>query len=996
MPLAPTMTVRLSLFGSPAIETSGETVTLPLERRHQLLALLALKRCWVGRTELAALFWPAQETKRAYANLRKLLFRMQSLPWARSIEVQGGALRFMVKTDLLDFESALREQRITDALPIRRGELLAGFDDDSSEAWSSWLSFERDRLRSSWRDAALRRLSDVVDAAEAIDLTTRLLDADPLDEVAMRAHVSWLGRSGQSLRARNAYRDFVNRLAQDLGLAPSAELRALHDSLDTSIPTFPFESPESAKLEEHFIGRTVELRRIGALLAQDDCRLLCLLGPGGVGKTRLATRAIHEFAPRFPDGVAFVPLEDVSSTSELGAKLARELGVDVAGSDGPLEQVVAFLRARQMLIVLDNFEHLVADASTLSALLNACVQLKIIVTSRVRLAVSSEWLMPLEGLPCPEIEDQDRLEAFDAARLFVQAARRVAPALLPAAEAASIVDICRQVEGLPLALELAAAWTRVLSCDAIAVELRSGTDLLNAVDAAQPTRHASIEVVFEQSWRLLSAIERDALSRLSVFHGGFSAEAARAVAGASLPVLGALIDKSLLRKEGGRLFMHPLVQQLAAVRFCDGEARRSTEQAHARYFHRLLAQSRRAVKDGDREALQRVDVEFENCRVAWRWSVAHGETGALTKSVPTMLRFFDLRSRRTEGLRLLHDALESQSGPADPTLVPLLLGSIAHLEYRLDRYADAEASASRALAASRHDEHDTKLQCFKVLGSCCLRLGRHADAKRFFRKALQEAQASIDPSDVAAMLDNLALVEKVTGHYAEAQRLAVQSLAQHQRLGDFAGEALCLNNLAALHLDKQEYEPVDEYVRQGLVICDRHGFVNTRALLLANKAELAVKTGDSSADIHTTRALEIAEATGNRASACALKLMFARLALRRGDYPAARSEIAESLSIALAIGRSSFVLLGVSCFAEVLAAQGESECARVVLTFAKDHPSTGAPLRDEIRTQLAQWRETASSELPWPGLELDELAHRIVIESSIAHAPLITALLGGN
>ena len=136
-----------------------------------------------------------------------------------------------------------------------------------------------------------------------------------------------------------------------------------------------------------------------------------------------------------------------------------------------------------------------------------------------------EWLLPLEGLPCPEIEDQDHFEAFDAVRLFVQAAQRVEPALVPAVEAAAIVDICRQLEGLPLALELAAAWTRVLSCDAIAAELRQGTELLHAADAAHPARHASIDVVFDQSWRLLSPIERDSLSRLSVFHGGFSAEA---------------------------------------------------------------------------------------------------------------------------------------------------------------------------------------------------------------------------------------------------------------------------------------------------------------------------------------------------------------------------------------------------------------------------------------------------------------------------------------
>ncbi|HVE89232.1 MAG TPA: BTAD domain-containing putative transcriptional regulator, partial [Burkholderiaceae bacterium] len=612
------MTVRLLLFGSPTIEVGGELLALPFERRNQLLVFLALKRAWVGRAELATLLWPEQQSKLAYTNLRKTLHRLQSLRWARGIESQGGALRFEAETDVSAFELALREQRISDALPMQRGELLAGFNDDQSEAWSSWLNFERERLRVAWRDAALNRLAADIDAAEGIELSTRLLDTDPLDEAALRGQMAWLARSGQSARARQAYHEYAKRLADDLGLTPGAELRALHDSLATVALSAPAVPTPAAKLDADFVGRIVELRRIGALLAQDDCRLICLVGPGGVGKTRLAQRAMQQFAQQFSDGAAFIPLEDVASASDLGGRFARELGITGGNS---LERVIEFLCERQMLLVLDNFEHLATDAAALELLLKGCARLKLIVTSRIRLAISCEWLLPIEGLPCPEAEDQDRVESFDAAQLFVKAAQRVEPALVPAVEAASIIDICRQVEGLPLALELAAAWTRVLPCDAIAAELRHGTELLHAVDHAQPARHASIEVVFEQSWRLLNAIERDALSRLSVFHGGFTADAARGVAAASLPVLAALTDKSLLRKEGARLFMHPLVHHLAALRLPDGAAREAAERAHALYFQQLMEQLRRNIENGDRESLQRLDIEFENCRAAWRWSI---------------------------------------------------------------------------------------------------------------------------------------------------------------------------------------------------------------------------------------------------------------------------------------------------------------------------------------------------------------------------------------
>ena len=396
------MTARFFLFGSPTVEYGGKSVALPFERRNQLLVFLAMKRSWVGRADLAATLWPEQETRLAYANLRKTLFRLESLPWAYGIESQGGALRFEVETDVFAFESALRESRVGDALAIHGGELLAGFDDDASEAWSSWLNFERDRLRVTWRDAALGHLNSDIDASEAIELSKRLLEADPLDEAALRAHMAWFARSGQSARARQVYREFVARLKDDLGLTPGAELRALHDSIGMTVLTTAVSAPGPAvNVTGNFVGRTVELRQIGTLLAQDDCRLICLMGPGGVGKTRLAERALHEFAPNFADDAVFVALEDVMGSNELAARLARALDMRLTGSTEPVQQIIAFLRERHMLLVLDNFEQLVAHASMLSALLQACQKLKIIVTSRVRLGLPNEWLLPLEGLPFP-------------------------------------------------------------------------------------------------------------------------------------------------------------------------------------------------------------------------------------------------------------------------------------------------------------------------------------------------------------------------------------------------------------------------------------------------------------------------------------------------------------------------------------------------------------------------------------------------------------------
>jgi predicted ATPase/DNA-binding SARP family transcriptional activator/Tfp pilus assembly protein PilF len=990
------MALRLSLFGAPSITYGDTSRALDFERRGQLLAFLALKRTWVGRAELAALLWPDQQSKLAYTNLRKALFRLSSLPWAQRVESDGNALRFDVASDVSEFEAALRERRLADAVDLRRGELLAGFDDHANDAWSSWLGFERERLRVAWSTAAREVLAGELEPAAAVDLAGRLLDADPLDEDALAAYMTALVRSGQGARARQAYREFSARLQEELGLSPGAELQALHDSIGAiPLPVASAMPTTRAPSDDGFVGRAVELRRIAALLAEEGCRLLTLIGPGGVGKTRLARRVILELGPRFADGAFYVPLEDVTTTAELANRIAHALDLHLKGGD-PLDAVVACLRERRTLLVLDNFEQLVEAKPLVDLLLGRCPGLKVLVTSRVRLTLAGEWMFPLDGLPCPEVEDIEHLESFDAARLFLRAARRVDPALVPAVEASAIVDICQQVEGLPLAIELAAAWTRVLSCGEIAAELRRSSELLATVDPTQPARHASIELVFEQSWQLLTVGEREVLARLSVFRGGFTTEAARAAARAALPVLAALVDKSLVRRERDRYFLHPLVQQFAAARLEAGD-RRATEERHGRYFHDLMHQTRRPVEHGDRDALKRFDDEFENLRAAWRWAAANTATELLVRSVHALGHYSDHRSRLDEGLRLLQDAVDSPAAAADPALKALLLGKAAHLEYRQDHYADATATAARGLdlLASAHEpDTDARTQCLKVIGGCHLRLGDLPAARRHFEQALKLAPGCSDLRLRPAMLSSLALVEKMSGNYDEALRLSIEALEQQRRLGDVASEALSLNNLAALLLERQEFAAAGEYLKPALALCDLHGLATTRGYVLTNLAGVEMKLGRlDAAEAYARRALEHAQAIANRFVVAFLKLQFTRFALARGELDVARAELAAGMELAIPIGRPTLLIEGVLCFSEILAGQGETACAHAVMDFALAHPGTAAHERDEIRRTAARL-PAASPKLTWPGLSFDDLVHRIVIERDVAHAPLIAALRG--
>lgn len=988
-----------SLLGAPAILHERATHPVPCERRTQLLAYLALKRSWIGRAEVAALLWPDLESKLAYSNLRKSLHRMQTLPWAAGVEATGSVLRFAVATDVHAFESAIREQRIADALPLWRGELLRGFDDDANEAWTGWLAFERNRLRALWKGAAQQHLEQMASAVDALDLAARLLEADPLDEDALRPFLTWLVRDGQTLRARQTYQEFAARLRDELGIAPSADLVAFAKSLDTGAPhpATPAPAPVAAA-DDGFIGRSVELRRALALLGQDDCRLLSITGPGGVGKTRFARRVLAEAGPRFADGATFVRLDDLTLPTELAPRLASALGVVIAGKADALQHVKDALHARRTLLVLDNFEHLAATAPTLEDVLVACPGLKVVVTSRVRLALPSEWLLPLEGMPCPEIEDRDELESFDAARLFVRAARRVQPDVDFAREADAIVAICREVDGLPLALELAAAWTRALTCADIAAELARGAELLRAEDPARPARHASMEAVFEQSWRLLGERERAGLARLTVFRGGFTATAARAV-GVPLPVLASLVDKSLVRKEGARCGLHPLVQQFAQGRLEQGGGAENAHGEHAAYYLRFLGEITNRLRQADPDLLNDLEASFENVRAAWRFAAGHGQGLFLARAAYSLMTFCDFRGRRLEGLELLREALANDAVARDPATVAPLATPAAWLAYRLDRYADAEVLARRALEASAADGGRTadptpQFRAATVLGAVCARTGRGADSERWFELALAHAQKTADPLNVASALDNLGLVAQTArGDLDDALRRYREALLKHREAGDASGEAACLNNIGTAYIHQLKHAAGREALLEARALCERHGLFSTRAMVEVNLANIALDDGAlDDAVAHALRAREVAERAGQRSVDANASHVLAAVALRRGDLATARGELTGAMAVSVAIGRPALQVQGIRLFAEVLAAQGDTDAAIRVMAFALQHPSVMGGERDAALRDLAAWGADPAMPPAWTGPALAELAHRIVAEGGQAYAPLLAEL----
>ena len=310
-----------------------------------------------------------------------------------------------------------------------------------------------------------------------------------------------------------------------------------------------------------FIGRSFEIADLLALLDNGDCSLLSLVGPGGIGKTRLAIEVASRNIDKFSDGVFFIPLAPLSNPDNIVTSVANSLGLHLSNEGTPREQLLNYLRERKVLLVLDNFEHLLDGVDIVADMLITCAQIKILVTSREALNLQEEWIRQIKGMRFPENTIINDMKSYSAVRLFMERANQIRGDF---DELACAIRICQIVEGMPLAIELASAWLKVMSCEQIIQEIQRNIDFLVTKSRNIDERHRSIRAVFDQSWEMLSVEEQTVLGRLSVFHGGFELEAAEQVADASVFNLSEFVEKSLLKvTTSGRYEMHELLRQYA-------------------------------------------------------------------------------------------------------------------------------------------------------------------------------------------------------------------------------------------------------------------------------------------------------------------------------------------------------------------------------------------------------------------------------------------------
>jgi predicted ATPase/DNA-binding SARP family transcriptional activator len=708
------------------------------------------------------------------------------------------------------------------------------------------------------------------------------------------------------------------------------------------------------------IGREAELAKLAKLLANPACRLVTLVGAGGSGKTRLALQAAWGQIGAHGHGVSFVALASISSPDFLVPAIADSLGFAFNGPQDPRVQLLNYLREKELLLILDNFEHLVAGAGILADILASAPSVKLLVTSRAGLKLYGEWVYQIQGLALPEANDLAHLEQSSAAQLFLQSARRAQSDFSPSeADKLAIVRLCRMVEGLPLGLELAASWVRVLSCEEIIQELAHSLDFLTTDADTLPARHRSIRAVFDHSWNLLSVEERRVFRRLSVFQGRFRREAAEYVAGTSLPLLAALLDKSLLRRRpDGCYEMHELIRQYATEKLADvPDEQETARDRHGRYFLELLQQQETQLKSNhQQQALETIREEIDNIRLACQRAITQKWASAMSQMTQSLWLFYDIQGWYHEAEALFRRAAESLSEPeAHGGSADLTSGSIEEHGSSERR----ERDLARGLVMAQQ-------------GWFLLHLGLIGKSRELFHHSEALLRRLGARAELAEHIQAASMAAWVAGDYREAQAILQEGLAIFSERQSKWGIALCFlcgGNVAALLGD---YEEAKRLLRQSLALSKATGDPKLTALVLNYLGPVAHRLGSyTEAKQWLQESLSLSRAIGDRWSMLVCLNHLGAMAYQQGpaEWPEAKRLHQESLALAQLLGERREMAASLNYLGYVSGALAEYEAARHYFLAALQTAQAGqiAPVALDALVGLATLLLHRPSAEPAPG-----------------------------
>jgi len=844
------------------------------------------------------------------------------------------------------------------------------------------MAIQRAMRSGDWGEASPLRLRIALHAGDS-----RMRDHDYFGPVVSRTarllETAWGGQTVLTAAALEGcgippgveIRDLGTHMLRDLS-SPIRILGAFDSRLaEGDFPPLRTLSSRPNNLPEQttpFVGREDETRRLKELVLLPDHRLVTVLGMGGMGKTRLAVQVASELLEDFSDGVFLVQLESVRDPSEVAGAIASSLGLRVGGGRSAKIELENYLRSREVLLVLDNFEHLLEAAPVASDMLASAGGLKLLATSRARLELSAETVFPLEGLEVPEDPEVDPKER-DSVRLFLQSLkRRASGADMPDGGLEGVAAICRILGGNPLAIELASSWAGLLRPSEMLARLEKGIDLLAQGAGDLPARHRSMERVFMYSWELLDDDERELLGRLSVFDGTFSTEAALEVASATLSGLRSLQNKSLLScPSPGRLGLHQLIAGLVRARTEEsGLDLDGLREAHARYYLAHVL-PRAGMKEGDGlgEAMHRTALDLANIRSAWDRAVDRAGAKLLADASTGLRRLFVSLGMFDSAHELLGRASAAvrEGDPASAARIDVETGWLA---LRLTRYGEAVLLMDRAIPLfDEQDSRESLLQCLMMKFSALKRLGRLAEAREWAERSLELAEGVSDMILYARCLLSAGDLANHEQEFDSALELSARARRLFRRAGDAVGAANCSITLSNIHSRSGNGRGALREAREALSDVEGTGQRHEEGLSLLCLAEADLACGLTEEALEAAeRAESIFDDMGDRWGLQMCWPILAQAMVEAGDNGEYREPLRKALELSREIGANYNTVEACLRVARIMSGAGDHGAAEKACEEAVSIAETvdEAPLRVRALNALSGIRLKAGDT---PGAE---------------------------
>jgi len=839
--------LALHLLGPPKLELDNTPVTADRRKTLALLAYLALNREQYSREFLSALLWPEYDQEKAFTNLRHTLWETgQAIGegWIlASRDKIGINTDAPIWLDVAHFESIIAQSRsqtdislraslLTDSVSIYRNHFLTGFSLKDAPTFNEWAFAKSEELRRQLANA-LTMLSDDLCALgqseSAIPHTQRLITLDPLNEASHRQLMQVYIQAGQHNAALKQYQTCEKILRKEMNIDPQPETRALYKQIRKGEmkPTQPIiEKGTSAPRHNlpyqlsKFIGREKELNEISDLIKNN--RLVTLVGTGGIGKTRLSLKTGEQLLHEYADGVWFVELASLNDPARVSQIVATLFGLTEDSDESLTEKLIRVLRPKTTLLIFDNCEHLIdACAQLADVLLKNCPELKILATSREALNIKGEALYHAPSFELPDVQQiLDKLLEFESIQLFEERARLVQENFsLTMENASSIARICRRLDGIPLAIELAAARVNMLSTEQIAARLDESFHLLTSGSRSTLPRHQTIQASIDWSWKLLSESEQTLLRRLAVFAGGWTLEGAEAI-GASehineidvFDLLNNLVEKSLasFNFENERYSMLETVRQYALQHLKAANEEETTRNKHLDFYVSLAEQAEPGLLGKEQGLwMEKLGEEQENIIAANDWckhSPLRIERGF--RLLGNTRYYWQYAGLAKLGFKMYREALENNSGYENTLAVGLTHDGVAIYAMHLsDPMINIHVDKSIPIFQAYGDHVRLAMVLTRKAWGQMI-LGNHKEAVRLYRESIDVARHLEDKRPISAALNNLAELYRMDEAYDKAEPLYEEALAIDRVREDSTGIVLGLVNMSKNALMQGRFDKV--------------------------------------------------------------------------------------------------------------------------------------------------------------------------------------------